>query len=299
MLRLRPGEPRDCAVLLGVRAPLAREARVGGDVRKTITVVFSRRGRFDGPGRAARSGVASRSDGSLLRGDAVRLGASRGDGGEVHRGRGMAVFGSRVLREDDALRAVRAAAEMRETLARLNEELEREWGVTTPGARGREHGRGRRRRSARTARRSRRVMRSTSPRDLQTAAQPGRSCSATSTYRLVRRRGQGGAGRIARAQGQGRGRFGGSPAGGAGRRPAPARLADRRSRRGALASRPRLRRTRCACRLAIWSRCLDAAGVGKSRLVDEFLRGRADEAMIVRGRCLPYGEGITFCRSGT
>src|SRR5436190_6602544 len=34
------------------------------------------------------------------------------------------------------------------------------------------------------------------------------------------------------------------------------------------------------------------AGVGKSRLVAEFLNGL--EATILRGRCLPYGEGITY-----
>ncbi|HEX9350192.1 MAG TPA: adenylate/guanylate cyclase domain-containing protein [Gaiellaceae bacterium] len=34
------------------------------------------------------------------------------------------------------------------------------------------------------------------------------------------------------------------------------------------------------------------AGVGKSRLVAEFLHGL--EATVLRGRCLPYGEGITY-----
>jgi class 3 adenylate cyclase/tetratricopeptide (TPR) repeat protein len=39
---------------------------------------------------------------------------------------------------------------------------------------------------------------------------------------------------------------------------------------------------------------LGAAGVGKSRLVREFLEGLGDRATVVRGRCLPYGKGITY-----
>ena len=39
---------------------------------------------------------------------------------------------------------------------------------------------------------------------------------------------------------------------------------------------------------------LGAAGVGKSRLVAELLSGVGDEAQVLAGRCLPYGEGITF-----
>jgi len=39
---------------------------------------------------------------------------------------------------------------------------------------------------------------------------------------------------------------------------------------------------------------LGTAGVGKSRLVAELLTGIGDTAMVLRGRCLPYGEGITF-----
>jgi Adenylate and Guanylate cyclase catalytic domain len=41
----------------------------------------------------------------------------------------MAVFGLDELHEDDALRAVRAAVEMRETLARLNESFEQRFSV--------------------------------------------------------------------------------------------------------------------------------------------------------------------------
>jgi class 3 adenylate cyclase/tetratricopeptide (TPR) repeat protein len=39
---------------------------------------------------------------------------------------------------------------------------------------------------------------------------------------------------------------------------------------------------------------LGTPGVGKSRLVEEFVRGIADHARVVRGRCLHYGEGITY-----
>ena len=38
---------------------------------------------------------------------------------------------------------------------------------------------------------------------------------------------------------------------------------------------------------------LGSAGVGKSRLTAEFI-GSVDGARVVRGRCLPYGEGITY-----
>ncbi|MEO8274433.1 MAG: AAA family ATPase, partial [Chloroflexota bacterium] len=36
------------------------------------------------------------------------------------------------------------------------------------------------------------------------------------------------------------------------------------------------------------------AGVGKSRLIREFAARAGQQARVVRGRCLPYGEGITF-----
>lgn len=39
---------------------------------------------------------------------------------------------------------------------------------------------------------------------------------------------------------------------------------------------------------------LGAAGVGKTRLVNEFVASLGDHARVLRGRCLSYGEGITY-----
>jgi class 3 adenylate cyclase/tetratricopeptide (TPR) repeat protein len=47
----------------------------------------------------------------------------------------------------------------------------------------------------------------------------------------------------------------------------------------------------CACHMFT---LLGAAGVGKSRLVRAFLEEIGDGARVLRGRCLPYGEGITY-----
>jgi tetratricopeptide (TPR) repeat protein len=48
--------------------------------------------------------------------------------------------------------------------------------------------------------------------------------------------------------------------------------------------------TRCCALVTL----LGEAGVGKSRLVEEFTRLVGDEAQVLRGRCLAYGRGITF-----
>jgi class 3 adenylate cyclase/tetratricopeptide (TPR) repeat protein len=46
-----------------------------------------------------------------------------------------------------------------------------------------------------------------------------------------------------------------------------------------------------ACRLVT---LLGPAGVGKSRVVADFLEHTRQEADVLQGRCLPYGEGITY-----
>src|SRR5262252_8682590 len=108
--------------------PTGAEAAV--EVRKTVTVVFC--------DLKDSTSLGEKLDSESLREvldvyfSAMR-GALERHGGTVEKYIGdaiMAVFGLPKLHEDDALRAVRAAAEMRERLASLNEELEQRWGVT-------------------------------------------------------------------------------------------------------------------------------------------------------------------------
>lgn len=103
---------------------------LGREVRKTVTIVFC-----DVTGSTA---LGERLDPESLRDvqtryfDAMREAIER-HGGTVEKYIGdavMAVFGIPQLHEDDALRAARASVDMREGLAGLNKELERDRGVT-------------------------------------------------------------------------------------------------------------------------------------------------------------------------
>ena len=104
--------------------------RHGGEVRKTVTVLFC-----DITGSTS---LGEQLDPESLRGVMSRFfeemqAVLERHGGTVEKYIGdavMAVFGIPAVHEDDALRAVRAAAEMRDALATLNKELERDRGVT-------------------------------------------------------------------------------------------------------------------------------------------------------------------------
>ncbi|HYN64148.1 MAG TPA: adenylate/guanylate cyclase domain-containing protein, partial [Candidatus Limnocylindrales bacterium] len=99
------------------------------DVRRTVTVLFA-----DVTGSTA---LGEQLDPESLRALMGRyFGATKEiverHGGTVEKFIGdavMAVFGIPILHEDDALRAVRAAAEIRETLGKLNEELQQRRGL--------------------------------------------------------------------------------------------------------------------------------------------------------------------------
>src|SRR6476646_11940566 len=105
------------------------ELAVATYVRMTVTIVFS-----DVVGSTA---LGERLDPEALHAVIGRYGAEMRRVVELHGGRVekfigdavMVVFGVPVLHEDDALRAVRAALEMRSALDALNRELDGEYGV--------------------------------------------------------------------------------------------------------------------------------------------------------------------------
>jgi class 3 adenylate cyclase len=108
----------------------ALTASSAGEVRKTVSILFA-----DVTGSTA---LGEQLDPESLRRVMVRYfetarGCVERHGGTVEKFIGdavMAVFGVPTLHEDDALRAVRAANEMRAALATLNPQLERDFGTT-------------------------------------------------------------------------------------------------------------------------------------------------------------------------
>src|SRR5213082_1691947 len=108
-------------------APLTAAEGVSHEVRKTVTVVFC--------DVIDSTPLGERLDPELLRRVMSRFfgemrTALEAHGGTVEKFIGdavMAVFGVPTVHEDDALRAVRAANEMRDVLGTLNAELERDW----------------------------------------------------------------------------------------------------------------------------------------------------------------------------
>src|SRR5438132_4442818 len=107
----------------------ARDIAARGEVRKTVTVLFA-----DVAGSTA---LGERFDPESMRRvmgryfDEMRTILER-HGGTVEKFIGdavMGVFGIPLVHDDDPLRAVRAALEMRTRLGTLNEELEAQWGM--------------------------------------------------------------------------------------------------------------------------------------------------------------------------
>ncbi len=270
-------------------------ATASREVRKTVTVLF-----VDVSGSTA---LGERLDPEALRHVLARyFDAARGclerHGGTVEKFIGdavMAVFGVPTLHEDDAMRALRAASELRDSLASLNEELERDFGVSL---------------QLRTGVNTGEVVAGTEERlvtgdavnvaaRLEQAAQPGEILVGEHTralasgaidvepveplalkgktepfqvYRLMRI--------LEGAQ---------AVAGYPSRLVSPMVGRERERRRLSDAFDQAV--SDHSCQLFT---VLGAAGVGKSRLVLEFLDSIDGGVALARGRCLPYGEGITY-----
>jgi class 3 adenylate cyclase/tetratricopeptide (TPR) repeat protein len=284
--------PEDFAFCPACAAPLARVEQPH-EVRKTVTVVFC-----DVTGSTA---MGERLDPESLRRvmsryfDEMRAALER-HGGTVEKFIGdavMAVFGVPSIHEDDALRAVRAAGEMREALTTLNKELERDHGVSLTARIGVNTGEvvaGDLDHSLVTGDAVNVAAR------LEQAAEPGTVLLGAETLRLVRDAVVAEPVEPLRAKGKsepldafllvevmsgaaGVARRLDSPMVGRQRQLAQLRQAFDAS----VADR--------SCQLFT---VLGAPGVGKSRLVEELLALIHAEATVLRGRCLPYGDGITF-----
>jgi predicted ATPase/class 3 adenylate cyclase len=206
----------------------------------------------------------------------------------------MAVFGLPRIHEDDALRAVRAAGTMREALEDLNVTLRAEFGVTLENRTGVNTGEVVAGDTSDSQRLATGDTMNVAAR-LEQAAPAGEILIGESTYRLVRD-----AVEVVPVEPL---TLKGKP------EPVPAYrfvaiTADAPS--AGPASRPLVGRARELAALDAEFRrsvagpegrlttLFGGAGVGKSRLIEEFVTSLTDEATVLRGRCLSYGDGITF-----
>jgi len=206
----------------------------------------------------------------------------------------MAIFGVPLVHEDDALRAVRAADEMRRALDRLNGDLEGRFGVRLEARIGINTGEvivgdPATQQTVATGDAINVAAR------LQQAAQPGEILLGRETHGLVAERVRAGPLQTFSLKGKS------EPVpswrldevrAGAERifRRLDSPLVGRERERGALHQAYRAALEDQSCHLVT---VLGSAGVGKSRLAQE-VAARSFGASVAQGRCLPYGEGITF-----
>jgi len=206
----------------------------------------------------------------------------------------VGVFGVPVLHEDDAFRAVRAADEMRDALERLNFDLEKHWGVRLEGRIGINTGEvvvgdPTARQTIATGDTFNVAFR------LQEAAQAGEILLGKETYRLVEDRIRAGPLRAFSVKGKREDVHTWSldnVRSTADRvlRRVDSPLVGRQEELDVLHDAYRRTLEEQSCRLVT---VFGAAGIGKSRLAQEFTAS-VFGATVAQGRCLPYGDGITF-----
>jgi predicted ATPase/class 3 adenylate cyclase len=277
-----------CGTPLGQALPLQ-------ELRKTVTIIFS-----DLKGSTA---LGEMIDPEALHEIKNRYFGVMADvlahhGGKIEKYIGdaiMAVFGLPKVREDDALRAVRAALGMQEALHRINLDFERTYGITLAARMGVNTGE---------------VVATADPNADQrladgdavnVAARLEQASPAMEvligdlTYQLVRDQVDVEPVEPLTLKGKSE--------------PVPAyRLIAVRAENapvtavrsplvGREAEVAQLRQAFEAASAEHGSRLVTVigdAGVGKSRLIADFVGSVAGEATVLRGRCLPYGDGITF-----
>jgi class 3 adenylate cyclase/tetratricopeptide (TPR) repeat protein len=273
--------------------PLPPPSPVRSEARKTLTVLFC-----DVVGSTP---IGERLDPESVRKVMTRFfeqmrGVLERHGGSVEKYIGdavMGIFGVPILHEDDALRAVRAAAEMQAALDDLNADLEPAWDVVLRTRIGINTGEV--------------VVGGASGGTLvvgdavnvaarleQTAA-AGEILLGSDTYALVRDAVTVDEGRSLSLKGKtdpviGYRLVNVTPEIDAGRRQEPSFV----GREPELATLRRAFERTVRERTCSLVTVLGAAGVGKSRLAREFVQGVRSEARVVGGRCLSYGDGITF-----
>ena len=265
------------------------------ELRKTVTIIFS-----DLKGSTS---LGEMIDPEALHEIKNRYFAAMADvlehhGGKIEKYIGdaiMAVFGLPKVREDDALRAVRAALGMQERLHEINQEFELGYGISLAARMGVNTGE---------------VVATADPNADQrladgdavnVAARLEQASPAMEvligdlTYQLVRDHVEVEAVEPLTLKGKAE--------------PVPAyRLVSMRSEAAPQAAHrsPLVGRDAEVAELrtvfdeAIHDRkvrlvtVIGDAGVGKSRLIADFVAAAAERATVLRGRCLPYGDGITF-----
>ena len=277
--------------MCGAPVPVAAAAVEAG--RRTVTVVFS-----DLAGSTAMQEALDPESVRRIMAryyEVMRAAVGRHDG-HIEKFIGdavIAVFGTPVVREDDAVRAVRCAGAMVADLEVLNDELELVWGT---------------RLAMRTGVQTGELVISSggilvgdtmnTAARFEQAAGAGEVLVGEATLRLVRHevtveeveplelKGKAApvrAWRLVAAD---------QPAGG---RPGDVPVAAPLVGRGA-----ELQRLRAVLEDAIAARAcrlvtvVGSPGLGKSRLAEEFAHAVADRAAVVRGQCEPSGEGSTF-----
>jgi class 3 adenylate cyclase len=204
----------------------------------------------------------------------------------------MAVFGVPTVHEDDALRALRAAAELQDSISSVNEQLERDYGVLL---------------QVRVGVNTGEVVTGTEERlatgdavnvaaRLEQAAQPGEILIGEQTRRLAR-----GAIEVEPVEPLSlKGKAEPLPAHRLLRVLEGAPAYKRQLDAPLVGRREELAQIRLAFDEAVSERScqlvtvLGAPGIGKSRLARELAAALANQAEVLSGRCLPYGEGITY-----